>query len=435
MLLGEQVLVRYGLRSLVPVLTARLPAILTEVMRALDEDHPGYAEFLRSEFTEVMECTQRFLAELVSHAESGRQSAVLAEDSLEQSLSEEIGREHCREGREVAGLLAAYRIGATVTWRHIVDESLRTWLPTESLAALATALFTAVDQLSAASLRGYLGEESNTTRYRQHQLQQLAELLVCDRADAAAVRTLAGPAQWPLPARAALVLIADDNPLAPDLLARLGQIPRVHRADSLVAVVSDPDGPGRRRWLTAALSGAGAVVSEAETLDRLPGCLPRAQLARTLLGQGTITGDPLFVDEHLGTLIVHHNQPLLAALRAQALAPLRDLPEAARERLEDTLRSWLVQMGNRQAMARELHIHPQTVRYRLARLRELFGNHLQDPASRAALVLALAWGPPSTTRASAQPTRQGNDAGLREIRSDGDIHGPSGSFAAGSCRS
>jgi PucR C-terminal helix-turn-helix domain len=395
------------LRNLVPAITARLPAILTEVMNALGQAHPDYAEFLRSEFAEVAESTQGFLAELVEHAESGRQSRVLAAASGEGSVFEEIGRSHYRGGREVAGLLAAYRIGATVAWRHIADESLRLSLPTEALAALATALFTAVDQLSAASLRGCLDEESNTSGYREHQLGELAELLVCDRADTAAVRILAARAQWPLPARAALVLVANDNPPALDPLARLGRIPRVHRTDSLVAVISDPDGPGRRRWLAEALSGARAVVSEAVTLDRLPDCLPRAQLARSLLGQGTVAGDPLFVDEHLDTLIVHHSQPLLAALRLQALAPLRDLPEAARERLEDTLRCWLVQMGNQQAMARELHVHPQTVRYRLARLRELFGDHLQDPASRAVLLLALAWGPPAIRAGADRATPSG----------------------------
>jgi DNA-binding transcriptional LysR family regulator len=50
-------------------------------------------------------------------------------------------------------------------------------------------------------------------------------------------------------------------------------------------------------------------------------------------------------------------------------------------------------MGNRQAMAEELHVHPQTVRYRMAQLRELFGQSLDDPRTRAVLLLALAWGP------------------------------------------
>jgi hypothetical protein len=53
-------------------------------------------------------------------------------------------------------------------------------------------------------------------------------------------------------------------------------------------------------------------------------------------------------------------------------------------------------MGNRKAVADELHVHPQTVRYRLTQLRELFGSALDDPATRAALLLALAWGPATT---------------------------------------
>jgi DNA-binding PucR family transcriptional regulator len=56
----------------------------------------------------------------------------------------------------------------------------------------------------------------------------------------------------------------------------------------------------------------------------------------------------------------------------------------------------LLNLGNRRAVAEQLHVHPQTVRYRLGRLRELFGPALDDPATRAALLLALAWGPAVT---------------------------------------
>jgi DNA-binding PucR family transcriptional regulator len=106
--------------------------------------------------------------------------------------------------------------------------------------------------------------------------------------------------------------------------------------------------------------------------------------------------DPLFVDEHLDAILVHRDDRLLAALRQQYLAPLAPLREATRDRLSETLKSWLMNMGNRKAVADELHVHPQTVRYRLDRLRELFGPALDDPATRAALLLALAWGPAVT---------------------------------------
>jgi DNA-binding PucR family transcriptional regulator len=61
--------------------------------------------------------------------------------------------------------------------------------------------------------------------------------------------------------------------------------------------------------------------------------------------------------------------------------------------LSSTLLSWLRQMGDRKAVAAELHVHPQTVSYRIGRLRELFGPALDQAEVRANLLLALAWGP------------------------------------------
>ena len=54
-----------------------------------------------------------------------------------------------------------------------------------------------------------------------------------------------------------------------------------------------------------------------------------------------------------------------------------------------TLRAWLDRPGQVQAVAATLGVHPQTVRYRLGRLRELFGERLEDPDARFELALAL----------------------------------------------
>ncbi len=63
--------------------------------------------------------------------------------------------------------------------------------------------------------------------------------------------------------------------------------------------------------------------------------------------------------------------------------------ELSRERLRSTLDAWLRHRGRTEAVAKALHVHPQTVRYRLARLRELFGQQLEDPDARFELELAL----------------------------------------------
>ena len=57
--------------------------------------------------------------------------------------------------------------------------------------------------------------------------------------------------------------------------------------------------------------------------------------------------------------------------------------------MEETALSFVQQHGNAAAMARALDVHPQTARYRLARLRELLGDQLDDPDARFELELAL----------------------------------------------
>lgn len=101
---------------------------------------------------------------------------------------------------------------------------------------------------------------------------------------------------------------------------------------------------------------------------------------------------PVDSDDHLAQLIVSADPDALDDLRARTLAPLRGLRPATRGRLEETLRSWLLHQGRRDAVAAELHVHAQTVRYRMGQLRELYGDRLDDPATVLDLLLALSGG-------------------------------------------
>jgi DNA-binding PucR family transcriptional regulator len=83
----------------------------------------------------------------------------------------------------------------------------------------------------------------------------------------------------------------------------------------------------------------------------------------------------------------------LADLRAAALRPLDGLKAGPRARLEETLRSWLLHHGRRDQVAAHLHIHPQTVRYRMGQVRDAFGDSLDDPATVLDLTIALALDP------------------------------------------
>jgi DNA-binding PucR family transcriptional regulator len=83
------------------------------------------------------------------------------------------------------------------------------------------------------------------------------------------------------------------------------------------------------------------------------------------------------------------DEELSRDLAQKRLAPLDDLAPNARERLLETLEAWLDAHGEARPAAERLHVHVQTVRYRLGQLREVLGEALDDPGTRLELALAL----------------------------------------------
>jgi PucR C-terminal helix-turn-helix domain len=385
------------LARLVPALGEHLPQILSEVRDRFRSEWPDYAEFLEHEQGEVSAAAIAFLTWLVEAAEQPYEELLAdAEHAPHASLFEEIGRIQWREGRDLTSLLSAYQVGARVAWHHVSQAALEVGVERDALAALAEAVFVFVDQLSSSSARGYVREQSEAGAERERQRDELVELLLSGRSDATAVRAAASRAGWTLPHEAAVILVEPDNTIAQSVMSRLDSSCLLIRRRAMSgAIVPTPAGPGLRQRLTRALRGAGAVVGHAVALEHLPASVQIADTAVTLLREGILADDPVFVDEHLDAILVHRDPRLLAALRRRVLAPLDGQPAAVQERLVETLTSWLRHFGDRRAMAAELHVHPQTVRYRMGQLHALFGPVLDTPEARVRLVLALGWNRPS----------------------------------------
>jgi hypothetical protein len=381
------------LARLIPALNDHLPAILSEVREHFRSDWPDYAEYLAHEQGEVTAAVRAFLTSLVEVAEQPSGAAADGDAAPHIALFEGIGRLQFRENRDLSSLLAAYQVGGRVAWRHVSRAALALGVDPAALAALAEAVFVFVDQLSSASARGYVWEQSEAVAERERQREELVDLLLSGRSDHAAVRTAAVRAGWSLPTEAAVILIDSSNPIGQTFLSRLdGSCLPIRRRNLVGAIVPDPVAPGRRGRLIKALRGAQAVVGHPVALEHLPASVLIAETAAELQRTGVLDDDPVFADEHLDAILVHRDPRLLAALRRRMLAPLDGQSAGTRERLIETLTSWLRHFGDRRAMAAELHVHPQTVRYRMGQLASLFGSTLDSPDERARLVLALAWG-------------------------------------------
>jgi DNA-binding PucR family transcriptional regulator len=118
----------------------------------------------------------------------------------------------------------------------------------------------------------------------------------------------------------------------------------------------------------------------------------RASYLRAVRARGLAPG-LVDTDEHLVELVLGADEEAAEDLRRRALAPLAALAAGSAERLAETLRSWLLNQGRRDAVAAELFVHPQTVRYRMGQIRELYGDRLTDPAVVLELTVALGISP------------------------------------------
>ncbi len=161
-------------------------------------------------------------------------------------------------------------------------------------------------------------------------------------------------------------------------------------------LVPDPDGPGRPAALDRALHhpalrGRTATIGPSVPLARAAQSLRWARHARALAQAGIIPDGcgPIRCDQHLSTLLILADEDLAATLSRRRLAPLASLRPTQRDRIAETLLAWLQLGENAAEVAQRIHVHPQTVRYRLRQIHDLFGDQLRDPDLRFDLQLAL----------------------------------------------
>jgi hypothetical protein len=373
--------------DLADALRPALPGLAEEIIGAIGREVPEYARPLEGPFGRglragVERALGRFVETLTDPtADEGAAGS--------RQIYVALGRGEMRAGRSLDALLSAYRLGARIAWERCVEAGQAAGHDPATLYQLATAIFSYIDRISAESVEGYATEQSATLAERQRRRRALVRVLAREDAGAEEVRDLAQLAVWPRPATVAgLVVRADDGDR---LASRLGGEAIVVAEQGLaLAFVPDPDAPGRHAELTTALDGVAASLGPTVPLERAAGSLARAQAAFGLQESGVLPPScPLVCDEHLPTLMLHGDGALAADLAARALAPLEEVRDGTRARLTETLAAWLDEPGQVSRVAERLHVHPQTVRYRMAQLRELFGDRLEDPDARFELALAI----------------------------------------------
>lgn len=162
----------------------------------------------------------------------------------------------------------------------------------------------------------------------------------------------------------------------PDAVARanavLDAVQPWRRGGRAVVAISGPTG-------TAGLRGAAEEARQALALGRHRDSGPSAR--------GEVVAGDEIAAHHL--LLANTPDELRRTLRRRLLGPVEDYDAVRGGELLRSLRVFLERSGSWRAAAGELHVHVNTLRYRIGRVESLLGRDLADFTTRVDLYLAL----------------------------------------------
>jgi hypothetical protein len=378
----------------IAALRARLPRLAEKVVAAIVEEVPSYSVPFQGRMGRTIEMAvalalDGFLDMAAAVETDGSGTGTRPEQVF--AAAYELGKGEARAGRSMDALAAAYRIGTSTSWRELSRTAVEHGLPADGLVRFAELVFDYLDQLSAVSVAGHADELAREGRLRERHLAQLAVALIGGREEERLVK-LAEQADWRTPTWLTAVVLPQvvARSVRPRLDARtlelVGDVEALEaRPDHAVLLV-----PGNRPALLRALDGAAAVVGPTVSWTAVSLSFDRALRALALDLAADTGTDLLDTDAHLADLVVRADPAARADLRSRVLAPLDELREAQQEKLVETLRAWLLHQGRRDEIAAALFVHPQTIRYRMGQLREVFGDRLDDPDFVRDATIALA---------------------------------------------
>ncbi|WP_091679309.1 helix-turn-helix domain-containing protein [Amycolatopsis marina] len=357
-----------------------------DILREIQRVVPEYAQPLDGPFGEII---TRGVGQSILHCIDNIGNPAAPKENWMQ-VFRHLGKIEFSEGRSLDCLQTAYRVGGRVAWRHVAEFGQRHGVSTDTLCVGAEAIFAYVDEISALSIQGYTAAQAKAAGTTARRRRRLLELILADPpASPQAIANLAATARWKLPEWVTMVALEprDDRPdpagpaLGGDVLVDL------ESAQPCLLTPDDVNEPGE---LDVQLQGWRATIGPRVRLSDALVSLRWARRAMDLVRRDIIADAPVIrCTDHLATMWLLTDEFLVRELSTRCLAPFDSLTVKQRARLSETLLAWLQSRGSAPELANKLNVHPQTIRYRMHQLEELFGDRLHDPEARLEMEIAL----------------------------------------------
>ncbi|SDP51808.1 DNA-binding transcriptional regulator, PucR family [Pedococcus dokdonensis] len=269
-------------------------------------------------------------------------------------------------------------------------------------------IWAVVEERPPAALVGELVQTSSVVALHLLRLRAQADLsrrVAADRLRGVLSGNVAGAADWLPPGPWRVVALGGDGDPA-RLLDVWESVCRRHAWNQ--PLLADLDGRGYAvvRDSDEASPGSWAWLREVVAQARRESLALTARAGRTAYAPADLErsrGEAQETDRVVapGTAVATHEQVwaevtvarAAGALSADLLGPLAALRDHDAEHHSEhlrTLAAWLDHPGAPTAAARAIHVHPNTMRYRMARIADLAGLDLDDPTVRLATRLQLA---------------------------------------------
>jgi hypothetical protein len=299
----------------------------------------------------------------------------------------ESARSRAEEGLPLEDLLHAYRLGGRLGWRALLEAARPDEYP--ALLAAAELLMRYIDSVSAAVAQTYLDEHQHLVSEEERRQRALVEALIHPEREIPSLRDLAERVGFPLAER--YRPFAKAVPGAPTHAH--SQLASALRSRGVLALTE-----GDRVTGLAAEDADEAVFARPRGLFALGKPVPRAELAAALddtrllidLGRREGMDGAVEADAFVLELFLARAPDLASRLTERVLGPLEAYAERRSSGLLETLEAFLECGLDRRRAAQQLHVHPNTLDYRLRRIADLTGLEPGRPRDLALLELAVA---------------------------------------------
>jgi hypothetical protein len=299
----------------------------------------------------------------------------------------ESARSRAEEGLPLEDLLHAYRMGGRLGWETLVEVAQADEYP--ALLRAAGMLMRYIDSVSSAVAQTYLDEHQHLVSEEERRQRALIEALIHPERQVPSLRDLADRVGFPLAER--YRPFAKSLPGAP-----------THAHSQLASAL-------RSRGVLALTEGDRVTGLASEDVDEaaftrprgpyaLGSATPRTELAAALadmrllvdLGRRDQLDGQIAADAFALELLLARSPDLAARIADRVLGPLEAYAERRSSGLLQTLEAFLACGLDRRRTAEQLHVHPNTLDYRLRRIADLTSLDPGEPRDLVMLELALA---------------------------------------------